>query len=526
MKKKSVQTNRVSFNGLRFALIFGAILLTVGMFGTGSAYSQTDSIGINAPDSGSEAARPRIVTLSQSVSNTIASPNTVACGNSTTGFTRENTYWRAFNLATQGVTTSFSAQSVTIGIERAQATGGSQTITVKLYTNTGAAFPGGTRTEIASNNFTIQDVAAPVLRTFNLPTAVNVPAGTNELVLSVTSMDFTTAGNTFYLGSNSLGETGPSYISAPACNINTPTTLSSINFPNVNVVIAVNGTTTAPSTAFFDFDGDGRDDISVFRPSTGVWYVIGSTSGMSAIQVGISGDIPVPADYDGDGKTDYAVYRPSSGTWFIRRSSNSQFSQFSLGQTGDIPLPNDFDGDGLADINVFRPSNGNWIRINSGNGQPVTSVFGQNGDVPLSGDFNGDGLGDLAVFRPSNGYWYVARPTGVPAQNFNATLFGFGTDVAVPADYDGDRKTDIAVFRPSTGVWYILNSTNNTVTAVTFGANGDLPVPAYYDGDGKADIAVFRPSTGVWYLRPSVMGASGVTFGAGSDIPLPHAYIR
>jgi hypothetical protein len=42
----------------------------------------------------------------------------------------------------------------------------------------------------------------------------------------------------------------------------------------------------------------------------------------AAQQWGLPGDLPVPGDYDGDGKTDYAVWRPTTGTWFIIPSAN------------------------------------------------------------------------------------------------------------------------------------------------------------------------------------------------------------
>ncbi len=63
-----------------------------------------------------------------------------------------------------------------------------------------------------------------------------------------------------------------------------------------------------------DYDGDGRSDLAVFRPSTGFWYILRSSDGsFFAMQFGVETDILAPGDFDGDGKTDVAVYR--AGAW-------------------------------------------------------------------------------------------------------------------------------------------------------------------------------------------------------------------
>jgi murein DD-endopeptidase MepM/ murein hydrolase activator NlpD len=276
---------------------------------------------------------------------------------------------------------------------------------------------------------------------------------------------------------------------------------------------------TSLTGAPFDFDGDGKTEVGVFRPSNGGWYNLLSSNGNASSQAfGLSTDQLAPADYDGDGRTDLGVYRGSAGTWYLQRSQLG-FTGIAFGSNGDIPVPADYDGDGKADIAVFRPSTGIWYMQRSTAGF-LAMQFGANGDWPVPADYDGDGKADIAVYRDSAGAWYMQRS----AAGFAGIAFGASGDKPVQGDYDGDGKADVAVFRPSTNVWYALRSTAG-FSAVLFGANGDRPAPGDYDGDAKWDQAVFRPAGGNWYLMRSLAGFTGVQFGANGDTPIPSSFV-
>lgn len=206
--------------------------------------------------------------------------------------------------------------------------------------------------------------------------------------------------------------------------------------------------------------------------ANGQWHMAGQRQ---VVQWGEAGDFPVPGDYNGDGLDDLAVYRPGDGSWWISFSGERASAlTFSLGDGGsDVPLAADFDGDGAVEPVIWRPETGLWI-VRYLDGSTDTFTFGRSGDVPLAGDYTGDGRAEIAIWRPSTGEWIVSMGNGQVV----VRQWGLSGDVPVPFDYNGDGALDLVVWRPTSGVWYVreLSYAEDKVSFVQFGLPGDVPV--------------------------------------------------
>jgi hypothetical protein len=280
---------------------------------------------------------------------------------------------------------------------------------------------------------------------------------------------------------------------------------------------------------------DPPNDLAVWRPSNGTFYVLNSAGQWTSYQWGVSTDKPAPGDFDGDGKTDFCVFRPSTGTWYIVYSSNGSVQYDYYGMTGDKPVPSDFDGDGRSDVAVWRSSNQTWYIHRSSDAGYTQYTYTNRlaGDIPAPGDYDNDGKTDYAVWRGSTATFWVKRSTD--GQETSASI-GLNGDEPVVGDYDGDGKTDYAVRRPSDNYWRIRYSgSSGSDDAIVWGLSGDIAVPGRYndslDTDSKTDIAVWRPSTGVWYIRRSSDGSMratqwGMCPPGACDIPVPAAWRR
>jgi hypothetical protein len=88
-----------------------------------------------------------------------------------------------------------------------------------------------------------------------------------------------------------------------------------------------------------DWNGDGKDEIGVFRPSTHCFFLDTNMDGKTdlTINYGLNTDLPIAGDWNFDGRDDIGVFR--KGIWYLDYNFDGKTDQTAtFGASGDIPL--------------------------------------------------------------------------------------------------------------------------------------------------------------------------------------------
>ncbi len=180
--------------------------------------------------------------LTHSNYQTIMADNTIGCRNTSTGYTTPNSYMRVFDLVNEfSINEYINITSVDFGIESAVGATGGQPATVNIYTLTGPLLFANL-TLIASQPVIVLDQALTLL---NVPINAIIPMG-SVVVVEIYTPDGRPSGDALFIGSNDLGETAPSYLSASECSIIEPTTTSSLGYSWAQFVINVHAEPSTP----------------------------------------------------------------------------------------------------------------------------------------------------------------------------------------------------------------------------------------------------------------------------------------
>ena len=221
---------------MKFSILSLTLLLLVG------------GLALGQPVSG--------ISASQSVnSTTITAGNSVTC--SAGGIHVQNFFYRYFDTTLTGagqewdglggvaVAGQFKIDSINLGIEVATAgagaaTPGFQPIIIRLYVDTPVpSFPGAQPLPInavSTTNYLVADTAVGVVVNIPLTGPAYLFTIGDKIIVEIELVDGTAPGNSMWLGSNNLGETGPTYLVSAPCGVTVPTTVATIGFPLMALV--------------------------------------------------------------------------------------------------------------------------------------------------------------------------------------------------------------------------------------------------------------------------------------------------
>ena len=226
----------------------------------------------------------------------------------------------------------------------------------------------------------------------------------------------------------------------------------------------------------------------------GASYAFGSTTASANCP-----DVPLAGDWDGDGRDEVAVFRRTPAGVFAMYSAEGSLPQVVFGRGFDAPVTGDWNGDGVAQVGVRRQRTRTFL-LRRPDGTAVRRQFGLVGDLPVTGDWDGDGDSDLGVWRPGAARFRLLQPDDTQ----RVVRLGAAGSQPVTGDWDGDGTTDVGVYDAATATfalrWTAADGSTAT-SSVLLGSGSDLPVTGDWNGDGVSDLGTWTPATATFALR-------------------------
>jgi hypothetical protein len=185
--------------------------------------------------------QPVTVTLQETVNNTIATANSIACGNGSE--TSDNTWYRAYALSDFGITNAFHVTQVSFAIQESAGTPSVQ-VKVGSYGGTVGGMTLDTSMIVPLNATTVTIPATTTGESVPAPITADIPAG-GKLVVQIAAPNLEGTGKYVYIGASNGGENKPGYITSVGCAINVPTRpidVDPVQFAAVDLIILVTGT--------------------------------------------------------------------------------------------------------------------------------------------------------------------------------------------------------------------------------------------------------------------------------------------
>ncbi|HKA08042.1 MAG TPA: hypothetical protein VKD71_12345, partial [Gemmataceae bacterium] len=231
---------------------------------------------------------------------------------------------------------------------------------------------------------------------------------------------------------------------------------------------------------------------------------------------GLGGGQTIVGDWNGDGYDDIGLFRADIGTFALFVNGNLFKIVTRLdGKVGGVPLVGNWDGLPGDELGLFRPVTGTFSLDVNGDGDtndPEDRVGamldGKPGGKPLVGNWDGLGGEEVGLYRLATGVFTLDRDGDLKSLDADDTvitrLAGKIGGQPLVGDWDGDGDTDVGLFFALTGQWLLDTNANPLTAEISYtrldGAVGGRPIVGDFNGDGITDCGLFRPLTGKWSI--------------------------